>query len=258
MHLQLQGLTRQFPGMPRPAVADFSVDIPSAVVLALAGPSGCGKTTLLRMIAGLERPESGTILADGQSWDGLPPERRPVAMVFQSGALFPHLTVRENLVLGLRLQKAPVAEIAARLAETVECLGLGALLGRCPENLSGGERQRVALGRALMRRPQVLLLDEPLAGLDAPWRRELRAEILRVSRAWVPTIVWVTHDQEEALEVAGLLGIMHEGRLVQCGPPGEVCLRPSTPFVKQFLEPVLSPRKWPWVTGNGLHAAGVE
>lgn len=245
MHLQLQDLTRQFAGMSRPAVDGFSLEVPAGIVLVLAGPSGSGKTTLLRMIAGLERPDAGTVCANGQPWDGLPPEQRPVAMVFQSGALFPHLTVRENLVLGLRLQKTPAPELASRLDETVQWLGLETLLGRWPESLSGGERQRVALGRALMRRPKILLLDEPLGALDAPLRRELRGEIRRVSRLWSPTILWVTHDQEEALEVADLLGIMHEGRLVQYGAPAEVCRKPASSFVRRFLDPVLSPRHWP-------------
>ncbi|MCX8156950.1 MAG: ABC transporter ATP-binding protein [Verrucomicrobiae bacterium] len=249
MRLELQGLTRHFPGTARPAVDNFSLVIPAGTTMVLAGPSGCGKTTLLRLIAGLEQPDAGDILADGQTWHGLPPERRPVALVFQNGALFPHLTVRENLTLGLVLRKTPPPQIAARLAEIVNLLGLSGLLGRWPEHLSGGERQRVALGRALIRRPQLLLLDEPLAGLDAPQRRALRGEMIRLCRPWVPTLLWVTHDQEEALEMADWLGIMHAGRLLQCGPPAEVCLRPANPFVAQFLAPVLTPRSWPWQAG---------
>lgn len=251
MRLQVQGLTKVYPGASRPAVREVSLDVPAGAVVALAGPSGCGKTTLLRLIAGLERPDAGTVLGDGQAWNGWPPEQRPVALVFQSGALFPHLTVRENLTLGLRLQKAPFAEMAGRLKEVAERLGLLPYLERWPEQLSGGERQRVALGRALMRRPRVLLLDEPLASLDAPLRRALRGEMARWLRLWAPTVLWVTHDQEEALEVADVLGIMRQGGLEQCGPPAEVCRRPATAFVADFLAPVLAPRRWPWEAADG-------
>jgi ABC-type sugar transport system ATPase subunit len=251
MQLQLQGVTRKFPGMSRPAVQEVSLEIPAGTLLALAGPSGCGKTTLLRLIAGLERPDAGIIRANGQSWNDWAPEQRPVAMVFQNGALFPHLTVRDNLTLGLRLRKLPAVELAERLEAVAGMLGLLPLLARRPESLSGGERQRVAVGRALMRRPRVLLLDEPLSSLDAPLRRELRGEIVRWCRPWVPTLVWVTHDQEEALEVADWLGIMREGRLEQCGPPADVCQRPATAFVSRFLAPVLTPRRWPWLATSG-------
>jgi ABC-type sugar transport system ATPase subunit len=206
-------------------------------LLTLVGPSGCGKTTTLRLIAGLEEPTAGSISFDGQRVDGWPPKRRDVAMVFQQHALYPHLTAGGNLAFGLKLRRVPKAEIRRRVREIADRLGVTDCLDRPPAELSGGQRQRVALGRALVRRPAVLLLDEPFANLDAPLRRELRRELLRLHRELGQTILLVTHDQAEALALGRRVAVMNGGVIEQIAAPEELRARPATPFVAAFLDP---------------------
>lgn len=219
------------------AVERASLEVNAGELVALVGPSGSGKTTLLRLIAGLETPEEGVIRLDGEIVNHTPPAQRGVAMVFQRDALFPHLTARENLGLGLRLRGVARAEIQERVEELAGWLGLGECLERRPAELSGGERQRVALGRALALRPRALLLDEPLAHLDAPLRRQLRRELLRLHRELGLTMLWVTHDPAEALALGQRVAVMHAGVVEQVGPPEEVRARPASAFVAEFLRP---------------------
>jgi ABC-type sugar transport system ATPase subunit len=221
------------------AVKGVSVAIEDRELFALVGPSGSGKTTLLRLIAGLETPDGGEIFLAGKDVGRVPPERRDVAMVFQSHALYPHMTAGENIAFGLKLRRVAREEIRRRLGEMAKLLSLEDALGRRPAELSGGQRQRVALGRALIRRPQVLLLDEPFANLDAPLRRELRRELLRLHRELGLTTVLVTHDQAEALTLGARVAVTNGGQVEQVGTPEELQRRPATPFVGTFLNPSL-------------------
>jgi len=239
--LILDKLSKAFPataGRMVSAVRELSLAVEPGEFLALVGPSGCGKTTTLRLIAGLEEPDDGTLYLDEKEITRLPPRDRPVAMVFQNHALYPHMTARENLASGLVWRKVAPDEIMRRVGEMAELLGLSELLERRPEALSGGERQRVALGRALVRRPAVLLLDEPLAGLDAPLRLQLRRELVRLHRELRTAMIYVTHDQPEALALGSRVGVMNAGRLEQIGPPAELREQPATPFVAEFLRPL--------------------
>ncbi|MDT0545250.1 ABC transporter ATP-binding protein [Streptomyces lonegramiae] len=231
--VQLQSISREFSGSV--AVDSIDLTVRRGEFTALLGPSGCGKTTTLRMIAGFLPPTSGTILLDGQDATTLPPERRNIGMVFQSYALFPHLTVEKNVAFGLRMRGVPSAEIRTRVAEVLDLVGLAHLAGRKPKQLSGGQQQRVALARAVAIRPSVLLLDEPLSNLDARLRVQMRQELLRVQRETGLTAILVTHDQEEALELADNMVILDRGRIVQQGPPREVFRAPATRFVAEFL-----------------------
>jgi ABC-type sugar transport system ATPase subunit len=203
-------------------------------LLVLAGPSGSGKSTLLRALAGLVEPAAGRMLIDGDDLAAKAPGQRGVAMVFQNYALFPHLTIEGNLAFGPRA-RGERTELAARIAAAAEALGIGALLKRYPRQLSGGERQRVALARALMRRPRLLLLDEPLSNLDAPLRAQARAEILRVHREIGCATIYVTHDQQEALALSDRLGLLDRGQLVQLDTPERVYRRPANLFAAGFL-----------------------
>ncbi len=221
------------------AVVDLSLDVTSGELLVLVGPSGCGKTTLLRLIAGLETPTSGSLAIDGQDQCDVPPERRDVAMVFQTLALYPHLTARANLEFGLKLRKTPATETAARVEEMAALLGIADCLKRRPADLSSGQRQRVALGRALVRRPKVLLLDEPFANLDAPLRRELRRELQRLHHELKLTTILVTHDQAEALALGQRVAVMNAGKLEQVAEPAVIRARPASPFVAEFLNGAL-------------------
>ena len=195
------------------ALREITLEMNPGELLVLVGPSGAGKSTLLRVIAGLEQPSSGTIYLNGEPANGVPPDKRDVGMVFQQDALFPHLTARENLGLGLRLRKRPKQEIASRVEEVAATLGLTDHLGRFPKELSGGERQRVSLGRAMVRRPKVFLLDEPLVHLDAATRERLRDEILRLHRELKATMIYVTHDDCEAKAIAARTAVLETGRL---------------------------------------------
>lgn len=217
------------------AVKDISLAVADKELLALVGPSGCGKTTLLRLIAGLESADQGGIRFDHQAVQDWSPQARNVAMVFQSHALFPHLTAFENIALGLKLRSVVRAEIVDRVHQTAERLGVSHCLHRPPAKLSGGERQRVALGRALVRRPQILLLDEPLSNLDAPLRAEMRGEIQKLHAELGMTMIYVTHDQAEALALGDRVAVMDAGRLQQVAPAREIYDAPANRFVAGFV-----------------------
>ena len=217
------------------AVDDLSLDIQANEFVALLGPSGCGKTTLLRMLAGFETPDSGRVLLDGKDISAVPPYRRPVNMMFQSYALFPHLTVAGNIAFGLKREGLPRAEIEARVAEMLALARLTGLGERKPDQLSGGQRQRVALARSLAKRPRVLLLDEPMAALDRKLREETQFELMELRRRLGLTFVIVTHDQEEAMVMADRIALMDKGRIVQTGAPAEIYERPRTRWAAQFI-----------------------
>lgn len=220
------------------AVQNLNFTVDKNEILVLAGPSGCGKTTTLRLIAGLEEADGGRVLLNGALINHTPARSRDIAMVFQSHALFPHMTAFENMAFGLKLRKVPKAEIEKRINETAEMLGLSNKLHRKPGELSGGENQRVALGRAFVRRPKVFLLDEPLSHLDAPNRAQLRCEIRKLHQhAGVPAI-YVTHDQTEALTMGQRIAVMKDGQIQQIGTPSEIQQHPANDFVRQFLNPV--------------------
>jgi multiple sugar transport system ATP-binding protein len=229
----LEGICKSFG--PQPVVSGVDLAIAPGEFLVLVGPSGCGKSTLLRLIAGLEAPDSGRILIDGKDVTALPPRDRELAMVFQSYALYPHMSVRENLEFALRLSGTEKGAIASRVDEVARVLELTGLLGRRPAQLSGGQRQRVAIGRALVRRPRVLLFDEPLSNLDASLRLTMRGEIARLHRELGTTIVYVTHDQVEAMTLATRLAVLSAGRLLQVGAPLDVFRWPKERFVAGFL-----------------------
>jgi multiple sugar transport system ATP-binding protein len=234
----LEHLSKSFfgpKGEPIRAVADLSLTVEDRELLVLVGPSGCGKTTTLRLVAGLEEPDAGAIALDGQAVDHLPPKERDVAMVFQNHALFPHLSAFENIALGLRLRRCPQAEITRRVEEAAKMLELGDCLERRPHELSGGQRQRVALGRALVRRPKVFLLDEPLSNLDGPRRVQLRTELARLHRRLAATMIYVTHDQVEAMILGQRIAVMKEGVLQQVAPPLDLYQRPANLFVAGFI-----------------------
>jgi len=217
------------------AVDDFSLDIRDAEFMVLVGPSGCGKTTSLRMIAGLEEITDGTLRIGERIINDIPPKDRDIAMVFQSYALYPHMSIRDNLAFGLRLRHVPKVQIEARVKEAAAILDLTRYLDRKPRELSGGQRQRVALGRAIVREPAVFLMDEPLSNLDAKLRVETRANILRLHQRLNTTFVYVTHDQIEAMTMGTRIAVMNEGRLQQVGTPQELYDRPINRFVAGFI-----------------------
>jgi len=217
------------------AVESFTLDIARGEFFALLGPSGCGKTTLLRMVAGFETPSEGRILLDGEDIVTVPPHRRPVNMMFQSYALFPHLSVEGNIGFGLRQENASRAEIAERVAEMLTLTRLQGFGGRRIDELSGGQRQRVALARSLIKRPRVLLLDEPLAALDKKLRAETQFELMELQRKLGTTFVIVTHDQEEAMIIADRIAVMNQGRLIQVARPAEIYERPNSRWVADFI-----------------------
>jgi putative spermidine/putrescine transport system ATP-binding protein len=217
------------------AVEDVSLAIAPGELVALLGPSGCGKTTVLRAIAGLVPPDGGDILIDSKSIRGLPPWRRRIGMVFQNYALFPHMNVAENVAFGLKMQRLPPAEVAQRVRNGLSLVQLDGFDERRPSGLSGGQQQRVALARALVIEPRVLLLDEPLAALDAKLRDTVRFEIRALQQSLGITTVLVTHDQNEAFAMADRVAIMNAGRLEQIGPPEEVYLQPASRFVAEFV-----------------------
>lgn len=217
------------------AVRELDLAVADREFLVVVGPSGCGKTTMLRLIAGLEMPDDGSISLNGTVLNGTPAKDRDIAMVFQTPALFPHLTVAENIGFGLMLRKFAKAEISQRVNEAAELLGLTALLNRKPETLSGGEAQRVALGRAMVRKPKVFLFDEPLSNLDAPMRAQLRKEIKKLRERVQATFLYVTHDQSEAIALADRLAVMRQGRIEQIGAPQQIREKPANDFVRQFM-----------------------
>src|ERR1700726_3312804 len=217
------------------AVRQISLDIPDKEFVVLVGPSGCGKSTTLRMIAGLEECTAGDILIDGEKVNDVPPKDRDIAMVFQNYALYPHMTVFENMSFGLRLRKVAKAEIRQSVEHAGRILDITELLDRRPKQLSGGQRQRVAMGRAIVRNPKVFLFDEPLSNLDAKLRVQMRTEIKRVHQKVKTTTVYVTHDQVEAMTLADRVVVMNKGRIEQIGPPQELYHRPRTHFVAGFI-----------------------
>ncbi|TML50725.1 MAG: ATP-binding cassette domain-containing protein [Actinobacteria bacterium] len=217
------------------AVADLDIEVADGEFLVLVGPSGCGKTTALRMLAGLEDITSGRILIGDRVVNNIAPGARDVAMVFQSYALYPHMTVYQNLAFSLRNFGVPKAEIDRRVRQTADVLELGELLKRKPRQLSGGQRQRVALGRAIVREPQGFLMDEPLSNLDAALRVQTRAEILRLQERLGTTTIYVTHDQIEAMTMGDRIAVMNKGELQQLGTPEELYEHPANTFVAQFI-----------------------
>jgi spermidine/putrescine transport system ATP-binding protein len=240
--LELRGVTKQY-GSHR-AVADVTLEVPHGAFFSLLGPSGCGKTSTLRMIAGFESPDQGEIWLNGSRIDALPPYRRSVNTVFQSYALFPHLSVRGNIEFGLRRQGA--TKMDERVGTVLEQVRLQDKADRMPAQLSGGERQRVALARALVLQPEILLLDEPLSALDPQLRKQVRAELKDLQKRVGVTFLFVTHDQEEALSMSDQMAVMNGGRIEQVGTPEQIYRQPRTRFVACFLGTMN------WIEGAGL------
>ena len=231
--VRIEGVTRRFGEFT--AVDDVSLDVHRGEVFCLLGGSGCGKSTLLRMLAGFETPTSGRVLIDGADMAGVPPCERPVNMMFQSYALFPHMTVEKNVAFGLKQERIPAPEIGQRVAAMLDRVKLGPFARRKPHQLSGGQRQRVALARALVKRPKLLLLDEPLGALDRKLREETQFELIDIQEELGVTFIVVTHDQEEAMTLSSRIGVMHAGRIVQTGTPTEVYEHPDSRFVAGFI-----------------------
>jgi len=231
--ISIQGVSKAF-GDVR-AVDDVSLEIAEGEFITLLGPSGCGKTTTMRMIAGFEEPDTGTILLRGTDVVGVPPNRREVNMCFQHYALFPHMTVGDNIAYGLKLKKVPKDERTRRVGEMLDLVGLAGYDKRKPSQLSGGQQQRIALARALVNRPAALLLDEPLGALDVKLRKQMQLELKRIQHELGTTFVYVTHDQEEALSMSDRIAVMNQGVIEQLGPPRQIYEHPETPFVADFV-----------------------
>ncbi len=233
--VKLTGVRKIYSKGDRPAVNDFNLVVNDGEFLVLVGPSGCGKSTTLRMVAGLETATCGTIEIGGRDVTSLPPKDRDIAMVFQNYALYPHMTVEENLSFALKLRRYPKAEISKRVHEAAAALGLEPYMKRLPKALSGGQRQRVALGRAIVREPAVFLFDEPLSNLDAKMRVEMRAEIIRLHNKLGATMIYVTHDQTEAMTMGERIVVMADGKIQQVAPPMEIYEKPANKFVAGFI-----------------------
>ncbi len=231
--LRIEHLVKDFDGYK--AVNDVSLDIHQGEIFALLGSSGCGKSTLLRMLAGFETPSSGRIVLDGRDLADLPPYQRPMNMMFQSYALFPHLSVWDNIAFGLRRDGLPKPQVAERVEAMLKLVQLGKFAKRKPHQLSGGQQQRVALARSLAKQPQLLLLDEPLGALDKKLREQTQIELVNIIEQVGVTCVMVTHDQEEAMTMASRIAVMSEGRFLQVGAPGEIYETPATRFVADFI-----------------------
>jgi putrescine transport system ATP-binding protein len=232
-YVQIVRITKSFGDFK--AVDDISLKIYKGEIFCLLGASGCGKTTLLRMLGGFETPSSGKIFIDGQDMTGVPPYERPVNMMFQSYALFPHMNVEQNVAFGLKQDRVPKAEIKDRVANMLDLVKLGDFAKRKPHQLSGGQRQRVALARSLVKRPKLLLLDEPLGALDKKLREHTQFELISLQDKLGVTFVVVTHDQEEAMTLASRIGVMNQGEIVQAGTPSEIYEFPSSKFVADFI-----------------------
>ena len=233
--VRLTKATRHFPGMNRPAVNEVSLEVADGEFLVLVGPSGCGKSTLLRMVAGLETVDSGSISIGDREVTNLAPKDRNIAMVFQSYALYPHMTVAENIGFNLKINNVDKAEIKQRVEETARMLDLSELLERKPAKLSGGQRQRVAMGRAIVRKPEVFLMDEPLSNLDAKLRVQTRTQVAELQRQLGITTVYVTHDQVEAMTMGTRIAVLKDGVLQQVAPPQELFSHPVNVFVAGFI-----------------------
>ncbi len=231
--VELREITKRFGSFV--AAQDVNLNIQAGEFLTLLGPSGCGKTTLLRMISGFEIPTEGTVWLDGKDVTHLPPYRRDVNQVFQSYALFPHLTVEENIAFGLKMKKTPKEQMGERVKRGIDLVSLGGFEKRKPSELSGGQRQRVALARAIVCEPKVLLLDEPLSALDAKLRHKMQIELKRLQQKLGITFVFVTHDQEEALTMSDRIAVVNKGRVEQLGAVGDIYHRPRTTFVANFI-----------------------
>ncbi len=231
--LELKNLTKKFGGFT--AVDNMDLQVAEGEMIALLGGSGCGKTTTLRMIAGFAAPTSGSVFVDGKDMGKVPPYKRNIGIFFQNYALFPHMTIFENVAFGLKLQKCSKEEIKARVEEILSLVKLTDLDKRYPRELSGGQQQRVALARALVTRPAILLLDEPLSNLDAKLRVEMQVEIKRIQKELGITTIIVTHDHEEAVSLADRVIVMNEGRILQIGTPQDIFDRPASPFVADFM-----------------------
>ena len=233
--LELSGIRKRYDGVARPVIPDLDLVVPAQKMAVLVGPSGCGKSTTLRMVAGLEEPTAGRILIDGRDVTQLPPAERDIAMVFQSYALYPHMSVFENMAFGLRIKHVDEAEIKKRVVAVADSLGLTPYLERRPKALSGGQRQRVAIGRAVVRQPKVFLFDEPLSNLDAKLRGDMRREIARIHQSSNATAMYVTHDQIEAMTLADLIVVLKDGVVQQIGTPVEIYEKPANRFVAGFF-----------------------
>lgn len=231
--VELRDITKKFGD--NTVIPQLNLTIPNGQLTVLLGPSGCGKSTLLRLIAGLEYPDQGRILVDGEDITQAEPRKRNVAMVFQNYALYPHLTVRQNLAFPLEIAKVDRSEVEPRVRSTVELLGLSAMLDRLPRTLSGGERQRTAVGRAIIRDPKLFLFDEPLSNLDFQLRNQMRGEIKAIQKRLGKTMIYVTHDQTEAMTMADTLVVLERGRIMQQGTPDEVYHRPANIFTARFI-----------------------
>ncbi len=231
--VRLEGVTKRFGDQK--AVEDVNLEVRDGEFFSLLGPSGCGKTTLLRMIAGFETPDEGRVIIGGRDMTQVPPYLRPVNTVFQNYALFPHMTVEQNIAFGLRMKKMPRDEIARRVQWALELINLPGYEKRRPDQMSGGQRQRIALARALVNEPEVLLLDEPLSALDLKLRQELRVDLMNLQERLGITFIFVTHDQEEALVMSDRIAVMNKGRIEQLGPTEEIYELPQTAFVARFI-----------------------
>ncbi|HET6675101.1 MAG TPA: sn-glycerol-3-phosphate ABC transporter ATP-binding protein UgpC, partial [Nitrospiraceae bacterium] len=231
--LELRGISKRFNG--HAVLHDISLKVADGAFTILLGPSGCGKSTLLRVIAGLEPQTAGEVLIGGHSVDRLSPADRDIAMVFQHYALYPHLSVRENLAFGLAMRRTPAPVIDERIADTAQLLDIQPLLDRKPKDLSGGQRQRVAMGRAMVRKPKLFLFDEPLSNLDAQLRTNTRIELKKLQQRLGVTMVYVTHDQVEAMTLGDVIVVMERGRIRQADPPHQTYLQPANPFVAGFI-----------------------
>jgi multiple sugar transport system ATP-binding protein len=252
--VELRGLVRHYSGSDIPALRSLDLEAGDGELLVLVGPSGCGKSTALRLVAGLDTPDGGSVILDGEDMTRVPPQDRDVAMVFQGYALYPHLSARENIAFPLRMRGVPAPERARRVDEAAALLGLGRLLDRRPGELSGGERQRVAMGRAIVRRPRVFLFDEPLSNLDAALRAELRVEIASLVRRLGVTSLYVTHDQIEAMTMGDRIAVMRGGALQQVGAPRVIYEDPANAFVAGFLGS--PPINWIDLTPRDGHLVG--
>jgi multiple sugar transport system ATP-binding protein len=230
----IEGVSKYFKG-EKAAVYDLDLEVEDGEFVVVVGPSGCGKTTTLRMLAGFETPTKGSIRIGGKVVNQVPPKDRDLAMVFQNYALFPHMTIEKNLAFGMKIRRTPKSTIKREVEEIAGMLGISALLGRKPGELSGGERQRVALGRALLRRPKVFLLDEPLSNLDAALRAQMRVELKRIHAQYPVTTIYVTHDQVEAMTMADRVALMQGGRLQQIAKPETLYEQPTNVFVASFV-----------------------